>query len=265
MHEILNHLPPHARVLDLGCGRGSFPPVGALTVRTDRERTPNFDGGEFVEADASALPFAAQTFHAVIANHSLEHFDNLSGAISEIGRVLRRDGCLYMSVPDASTFTDRLYRWLFHGGQHVNAFCSAPELGRMIGDATGLPHVATLQLYSSLCFLQRSRFHPRPPRRMWLIGNGDSRCIAILTFVLRVLDKIFATRMSVYGWALYFGNVPSPIEPREWKNVCVDCGTGFSEAWLVASGGVRRRFGFRSYYCPQCRAWNLLTPDKHRP
>jgi Methyltransferase domain len=263
LHEIINHLRPHARVLDLGCGRGSFPAVGALTVRVDRERPSNFDSGEFIEADAGALPFAAQSFHAVIANHSLEHFDDLSGAITQIARVLRHDGCLYVSVPDASTFTDRLYRWLFRGGQHVNAFVSAPDLGRMIAAATGFPHMSTLTLYSSLCFLQRSRFHPRPPRRMWLIGNGDSRCIAVLTYILRVIDDIARTRASVYGWALYFGNVPSPIEPREWRNVCVDCGTGYAEAWLVESGMVRSRFGFRSYHCPQCRAWNLLTPDKH--
>jgi Methyltransferase domain len=261
VHEIINHLPPDARVLDLGCGRGSFPAVGALTVRVDRERPSNFDSGEFVEADAGALPFAPQSFHAIIANHSLEHFDNLSGAIAEIGRVLRRDGSLYISVPDASTFTDHLYRWLFRGGQHVNAFNSAPELARIISSATAHPHVATLTLYTSLCFLQRSRFHPRPPRRMWMIGNGDSRCIALLTYALRVFDNIAGTRATVYGWALYFGNVASPIEPREWRNVCVDCGTGYPEAWLVEFGSVRSRFGFRSYRCPQCRAWNLLTRD----
>lgn len=255
MHEIISHLPPGARVLDLGCGKGSFPANDGLIIRADRARPSAFDGGEFVECDASALPFRAESFFAVIANHSLEHFDDLPGTIAEIARILRPDGCLYIAVPDASTLTDRLYRWLFHGGEHVNAFRSAPELARTISVATGFPLVATLVLHSSLRFLQGKRFHPRPPRRMWLIGNGNSRCIAILTYALRRIDRIFGTRLSVYGWALYFGNIPSPVEPREWTNVCVDCGVG-SPATHYEDRGF-----FPSYRCEQCGAWNLFTKD----
>jgi SAM-dependent methyltransferase len=262
MDEIVESLPAGTRILDLACGRGSFFAGKALTVRTDCERPPDHLSGEYVEADASRLPFRAGSFHAIICNHGLEHFENLADALSEIGRVVRRDGCLYVAVPDASTLTDRLYRWLFHGGGHVNAFRSAPELARTIGESTGLPCVAILTLYSSLLFLQRFRFHPRPPRRLWVIGNGNSRCIALVTWFLRVFDDLFSTRASVYGWALYFGQVPSAIEARDWRNVCVRCGSASSEAQLVAKSDVRRSFLlWRSYSCLQCGEWNLLTPD----
>ena len=224
-------------------------------VRADRKRPASFQGGEFVECDASFLPFRGGTFYAVIANHCLEHFDDLTATLAEIARVLRRDGCLYVAVPDASTVTDRLYRRLFHGGEHVNQFRSAPELARLITCATGLPLIATLVLHSSLHFLQGKRFHPRPPRRMWLIGNGNSRCIAILTYALRIIDKMFGTRLSVYGWALYFGNVPSPVEVRQWTNVCVDCGVGYPAAHF------ERHSFLSSYRCSQCGAWNLITKD----
>jgi|SRR5580700_2083122 SAM-dependent methyltransferase len=263
MDEIVESLPAGTRILDLACGRGSFLAGKALTVRTDRERPPDHLSGEYVEADASRLPFRAGSFHAVICNHGLEHFDNLADALSEIARVVRRDGCLYVAVPDASTVTDRLYRWLFQGGGHVNAFRSAPELARTVSESTGLPCVATLTLYSSLLFLQRFRFHRRPPRPLWLIGNGNSRCIALLTWFLRVFDNVFSTRTSVYGWALYFGRVPSAVEVREWRNVCVRCGHGSSEARLIAESDVRRSLLFwRSYRCLQCGEWNLLTPDR---
>jgi len=263
MDEIVERLPAGTRVLDLACGPGSFLAGKALTVRMDRNRPPQHHSGEFVEGEASRLPFRAGSFHAVICNHGLEHFDNLADAIAEIGRVVRRDGCLYVAVPDASTVTDRLYRWLLRGGGHVNPFRSAPDLARMITESTGLPWVATLVLHSSLVFLQRSRFPGYVPRRMWLFANGNSRYIAVLTWFLRVFDRVFSTRAGVYGWALYFGQVPSPIEPREWRNVCVKCGMGSSEERIRAEGDVRRSCVFwRTYHCLQCGEWNLLTPDR---
>jgi SAM-dependent methyltransferase len=265
MDEIVESLPAGTRILDLACGRGSFFAGKALTVRTDCERPPDHLSGEYVEADASRLPFRAGSFQAVICNHGLEHFDNLPDAIGEIGRVVRRDGCLYVAVPDASTVTDRLYRRLFHGGGHVNAFRSAPELARLISESTGLPLVATLTLHSSLVFLQGSRFDGRPSGGAGLIGNTKSRCIALLTWFLRVFDDVFSTRAGVYGWALYFGQVPSTVEVREWRNVCVRCGHASSEARLLAESDVRRSLLlWRSYRCLQCGEWNLLTPDRQK-
>lgn len=263
MDEIVECLPAGARILDLACGRGSFLAGKALTVRADREPPPDRLSGEYVEADASRLPFRTGSFHAVICNHGLEHFDNLAEAISEIGRVVRRDGCLYVAVPDASTVTDRLYRWLFDGGGHVNAFRSAPDLARIISDTTGLAWVTTLVLHSSLLFLQGSRFDGRPPRGLRLIANGKSHSIAALTWWLRKFDNVFSTRTGVYGWALYFGHLPSAVEAREWRNVCVRCGHASSEARLLAESDVRRSFLlWRSYRCLQCGEWNLLTPDR---
>jgi SAM-dependent methyltransferase len=260
--EILRHLPPGAKVLDLGSGRGSFPARDLLAIRTDRRRPPDIESGEFVQAHAAQLPFRAGSFQAVICSHSLEHFDELASVLAEIGRVVDRDGCLFVSVPDASTLTDRLYRWLFQGGEHVNAFTSAPAVAQMISESTGLPLAATLVLHSSLSFLQRSRFHPRPPRRMWLIGNGNLRCLAAITFVLRMVDKIFSTRSTMYGWGFYFGRLRSSVEIREWKNVCVGCGTGYPENYLIVNAKVRRTFVFlRCYNCPLCGVWNLLTHD----
>ncbi len=62
------------------------------------------------------LPFADRTFDAVISNHSLEHFEDLAGALGEIGRVLKPSGAVHIVVPDASTFCHRGYRWLARGG-----------------------------------------------------------------------------------------------------------------------------------------------------
>ena len=69
----------------------------------------------------------------MILNHSVEHFLNLKPALQEIGRVTKQDGAACVTVPDATTFTDRLYRKVFRSrGGHVNLFDSAKNLERML-------------------------------------------------------------------------------------------------------------------------------------
>jgi SAM-dependent methyltransferase len=216
----------------------------------------------FVQADAAWLPFRSGCFDAIISNHSLEHVDDLPRVLSEIGRVVRKDGSLYVAVPDASTVTDRLYRWIFHGGGHINPFESASKLSGEIARATGLPPVGMRVLHTSLRFLMRCNFEPRPPRRLWLVGNGNPTFTAWLTYFLRTLDQSLGTRTSVYGWALYFGDVGETLETAPWTNVCIRCGAGHSDASLTVNKRVRRQFLFlRSYECPNCGAWNLFTKD----
>ena len=262
VQELIHGLPAGARVLDLGCGAGSFDAGAAFAVRLDLETRASRPSGEFVIGDAAQLPLAEGAFDAVICNHTLEHMDRLERVLAEIARVLRRDGWLYVSVPDAGTLTDRLYQWIYHGGGHVNAFRSAEELARRITASTGLPHRATRTLYSSFVFLERYQFKPRPPRRLWLVGGGHPLVIAWMSYAFRLWDRVFGTRASVYGWALYFGQVPESVETAEWRNVCVHCGEGNSEAWLRESRSVGRKILFlESYCCRKCGAWNLLTAD----
>jgi SAM-dependent methyltransferase len=169
MYEILRTLPQNAHVLDLGSRSGSFGLDGcpsAVVVRLDTELSTIPGSGCFVQADAAYLPFRDASFDTVIANHVLEHVDDLPRVLQEIGRVVRPCGSLYVAVPDASTFTDHLYRWIYHGGGHINAFRSAEELTNQIARITSLAPVATRTLASSFGFLEKSHFHPRPPRRL---------------------------------------------------------------------------------------------------
>ena len=85
-------IEPGTRVLDLGCGRGSFSAGKAVTVRLDRERHAPQMGGYSVQADASQLPFSNASFQAIISNHSLEHVDNLTAVLDEMARVVRPGG-----------------------------------------------------------------------------------------------------------------------------------------------------------------------------
>ncbi len=260
MHEILENFGPGQRILDLGSGVGSFPssmgPFIAIRADLDYPSTP---AQNFAQADAARLPFADRAFDAVISNHSLEHFHDLSGSLAEIGRVLKPTGALYIAVPDASTFGDRLYRWLTWGGGHVNAFTSAQELAATIERATHLRHVQTRTLCASLSFLNRKNFRVCRPKRHLLTGNGTEISLHLFTWFARLSDRLFGTRLGVYGWALYFGTFPVPVENGVWSNVCIRCGSGAQSEWLHHMQLVRRRFFLQIYRCPSCGATNVLS------
>ncbi len=262
MQELIDSLPPGARVLDVGARTGSFSTARGdlIVVRLDLEIPAARKPGNYVSGDAARMPFAACAFDAVISNHSLEHFCELDLTLLEIGRVLKQNGALYVAVPDATTLTDRIYRWLGKGGGHVNAFRSAGEVSARVAAHTRLPVRGTTLLYSSLSFLNARNFTARPPRRIALFGFGNEYFLAALVHLLRSVDRVCGTRLGVYGWSFYFGNVEVPEAGEARPNVCVRCGSGSSEEYLRARGAVRGGM----YRCPACGGFNLLAPAAPR-
>jgi SAM-dependent methyltransferase len=207
MREILRHLPQGARVLDVGSRSGSFD-ASQYTVRTTRldlDAPDQITTGDFVRADAASLPFSSNVFDAVIANHSLEQFERLDDAFKELARVIKPEGALYIAVPDATTFADRLYRRLASGGGHVNAFRSQEDLIAQTERYTRLQFQAGRVLMTSLAMLNRRNRTAPAPRTLMLLGDGSEGVLRLWSIVSRLADRWLRTRLSVYGWALYFG------------------------------------------------------------
>jgi len=248
MHEILRHLPEGARVLDVGSRGGSFRadqyPGRTIRLDLDAHQTGAVD---FVQADASRLPFSPHVFATVIANHSLEHFERVNEALNELGRVAKREGSIYIAVPDASTFADRLYRWLARGGGHVNAFRSKEDLIAQIEKHTGLQFRFSRVLLTSLAMLNRANRTAPAPRRLALLGGGRESVLRWWSIISRLADRWLGTHLSVYGWALYFGRLDEEVDAEPWSNVCVRCGAGYSSGLL------------KSYTCQACEARNFFT------
>jgi SAM-dependent methyltransferase len=277
MHEILDRLPPGSRVLDLGSQGGSFnasdypqlvliavdiiSPSDSLFVRT---QSPLKNPVHFVRAEASCLPFGSRTFEAIVLNHSLEHFERLKPALQEIGRAIRPDGAIYVAVPDAATFSDRLYRQVFRGrGGHVNPFASQSELSETLSWYFGLPLAGSRTLCASLTFLNRNVKDSAPGWRRIPFSRLPEPLLLCLTALLRVADRRFGTRLSVYGWALYFGSLKQPVESTVRPNICIRCGQAHPADWLMRIGAVqRRRWLLLLYKCPACGAINFFTPDE---
>lgn len=120
------------RILDIGCGFGWFElyaiqnsvknitsiEVSAVDLGTAK-KTINHPKVKFVVASALALPFPSNTFDTVVCFEVLEHLPEATEHLffSEVKRVLKKGGILYLSTPSGSffgRFTDPLYYMIGH-------------------------------------------------------------------------------------------------------------------------------------------------------
>jgi SAM-dependent methyltransferase len=96
------------KVLNLGCGSAQY----------EAENVTNLDAFEICKPDVvhdlekMPLPFEAETFDLVIANHILEHLHNWWACFNECARILKKNGILEVWSPAMSS--DSLFAFRDH-------------------------------------------------------------------------------------------------------------------------------------------------------
>lgn len=135
------------RILELGCGNGNLWKNNAPRLPKDialclsdfsvamleetKKNTASMIGVDYQQIDAQAIPFSADSFDIVIANHMLYHMPDLDRALREIARVLKPAGILY-----ATTFGKGNFQELT---DILKGFDSAIDLAQgAVSDAFGL-------------------------------------------------------------------------------------------------------------------------------
>jgi SAM-dependent methyltransferase len=87
-----------ARVLDLGSGHGAtghaIDRQGAIVISADRRP---LGGPRQVVGDGEALPFATSSFDGAVCSNLLEHVPSTRAVLSELARVVRPGGWVYLS------------------------------------------------------------------------------------------------------------------------------------------------------------------------
>lgn len=116
--EVIAEAPAGSRVLDAGCGPGSW----AYAERPDL-RVVGFDVKfppgpparaphvSVLRADLARLPLREGTFDLAICHYVLEHVTELEACCDALAATLRPGGTLYLSAPRSASFDDRLYRF----------------------------------------------------------------------------------------------------------------------------------------------------------
>jgi 2-polyprenyl-3-methyl-5-hydroxy-6-metoxy-1,4-benzoquinol methylase len=101
---------PGKRVLDIGCGDSLFPSklagLGyqshAVDISNDGCIAARDSRVNFKKTDVCDMPFQSGAFDIIIAISALEHVeeDGMGLAVEEIGRVLKKDGIIFVTMPD---------------------------------------------------------------------------------------------------------------------------------------------------------------------
>ena len=104
------------KVLDLGTGNGyiAFPlakmnpssdivgldiAVNTLIRNRERAEIEGLNNLKFVNYEGIEFPFADNTFDCVVSRYALHHFPDIEKAFSEVSRVLKTNGQLFISDP----------------------------------------------------------------------------------------------------------------------------------------------------------------------
>lgn len=108
--KVLKTLPVSSPVLDAGCGNGDFTfllarrgykgigiDISSAAIKIARATAPQIPF--LVASLEKGLPFGGDEFAAVWCFEVLEHLFDVHGALSELNRLLAKDGLLILTVP----------------------------------------------------------------------------------------------------------------------------------------------------------------------
>jgi SAM-dependent methyltransferase len=127
--DVTRHFSPDAELLDIGCGTGwlaeHFAHYTGIDGSAEAVELARGLGRNVIDGDLQErLPFADESFDAIVMKDVLEHVGDPVALVREARRVMRGGGLLFASSPDAQRwvwddythrrpFTRKSYRLLF--------------------------------------------------------------------------------------------------------------------------------------------------------
>jgi len=130
-------------ILDCGCGRGvyAFKLTNVTYVGLDvnsfliKRAHKIHSDGIFVVGDATTLPFKSNVFNCAICSEVLEHISNDESVLTELARVLKFSGKLFLSVPNIDcngVFVNWQRNLIDNAVGHFREGYSAEEISELI-------------------------------------------------------------------------------------------------------------------------------------
>jgi len=84
-------------ILDIGCGSKPYKEYIKYNIYVGLDSDPGV--GPDIESSVESIPCTDESFEGIICSEVLEHVKDTRQAISEIYRVLKKNGYLYITVP----------------------------------------------------------------------------------------------------------------------------------------------------------------------
>ena len=120
---VIRYAPPHAKILDLGCGNGisarllnqaDFDVVGTdispLFLKEARAwENPRL---RYQVCDVMELPFESESFNIICSNELIEHLPDVETALTEMMRVVCKGGRIVLSGPNLCSPLIPVLDWL---------------------------------------------------------------------------------------------------------------------------------------------------------
>ncbi len=98
-------------ILDIGAGTGSpFPSAFTVDIAYGMAKTCYLKGHRSVCANGEELPFRPESFQMVVSNFSLQWTD-FRKVFFEVGRVLKRGGFFFLSLPVEGSLRTIYFNW----------------------------------------------------------------------------------------------------------------------------------------------------------
>ena len=231
LRELIAAVPAGIRVLDAGCGPGSWP----YGERTDL-RITSFDikypPGPPMPAshvtvfrgDLARLPLRSEIFDLTVCHYVLEHVTELEACCDELARVTRPGGTLYLSVPRAASFDDRLYRFAGYFAKYVLL-----KLGKRLEHQQRFDLEKVLRLFERRGFVVEALAHV-PAGFSWMNDARTKRLQGPFTDALTGLHRATGVDLARdANFVMTFrktGEKGARREPRVRKvtHVCRECG-----------------------------------------
>lgn len=130
--DFLKTIKP-GRILDVGCGpgfllsalNGKWEKFGADVSRTALESCGRF--AKTYHGDLPKLKLKTGSFDVVVMNHVIEHLSDPLRYVSEVRRILKKDGVFIVATPDFDSACARRFGKNFrmlHDNGHISLFTS---------------------------------------------------------------------------------------------------------------------------------------------
>lgn len=117
------------RILDVGCGNGEFVDY----AKSKDRQAYGIDIhplSKYIKGDITRLPFKSHSFDSIYSNSVIDHLGNPEDFISEIKRVLKKGGRMYISLNDIST-----RKWKFFDDYTHKTPFTKKSITQLLGDS----------------------------------------------------------------------------------------------------------------------------------